>query len=97
MDSVHGAIKQEFSAIFGADGKQHVVRAPGRVNLIGEHVDYLGGRVLPCAIDRFTTSSGAPAQAWEVVSPVPDGLPYVRAQITNYSGTPAWVDSWAGA
>eukprot|EP00672_Neobodo_designis_P004260 CAMPEP_0174868400 /NCGR_PEP_ID=MMETSP1114-20130205/65913_1 /TAXON_ID=312471 /ORGANISM="Neobodo designis, Strain CCAP 1951/1" /LENGTH=505 /DNA_ID=CAMNT_0016103617 /DNA_START=50 /DNA_END=1567 /DNA_ORIENTATION=- len=31
------------------------VTAPGRANIIGEHVDYMGGLVLPCAIEYKTT------------------------------------------
>jgi galactokinase len=38
----------------------HLARAPGRVNLLGEHVDYNDGFVLPAAIDRATYVAFSP-------------------------------------
>ena len=38
----------------------HIARAPGRVNLLGEHVDYNDGFVLPAAIDRATYVAFSP-------------------------------------
>ncbi|MCY3778676.1 MAG: galactokinase [Chloroflexi bacterium] len=44
-------VKDRFSAEFNED-PAFIVRAPGRVNLIGEHTDYNDGFVFPLAIDR---------------------------------------------
>ena len=46
-DPLHHAFTQTFDA-----APQHILRAPGRVNLIGEHTDYNDGFVLPMALDR---------------------------------------------
>lgn len=53
MTELHGKVKQSFVRHFRTD-PDAVFQAPGRVNLIGEHTDYNGGFVLPCAIDRRT-------------------------------------------
>ena len=40
------------------DGPPVTAHAPGRVNLIGDHTDHVGGRVLPMAIGLGTTVEG---------------------------------------
>ena len=50
-------IEEAFQQVFGSP-PEVVVRAPGRVNLIGEHTDYNDGFVLPAAIDRAVTYAG---------------------------------------
>lgn len=43
-------IIKEFGKVFGSADGVKVYFAPGRVNLIGEHTDYNGGHVFPCAL-----------------------------------------------
>ncbi len=50
-ESIRDLVVRRFSDKFGIEPPL-VVRAPGRVNLIGEHTDYNDGFVLPLAIDR---------------------------------------------
>lgn len=40
----------KFKELFGDEGDIRVYFAPGRVNMIGEHTDYNGGHVFPCAL-----------------------------------------------
>lgn len=45
---------EKFHEIFGNEGDIRTYFAPGRVNLIGEHTDYNGGHVFPCALTLGT-------------------------------------------
>jgi galactokinase len=53
-------VAQEFGLRFGRPAV--VSRAPGRVNLIGEHTDYNDGFVMPAALDFATLVAGAPRE-----------------------------------
>ena len=55
-------VQLAFEERFGS-APEHVIRAPGRVNLIGEHTDYSGGFVLPVALEHAV---------WIALRPRPD-------------------------
>lgn len=50
MSEIKAKVLDKFQDIFGNAGEAKVYFAPGRVNLIGEHTDYNGGHVFPCAL-----------------------------------------------
>lgn len=52
-------LASRFEQVFGSP-PQVETRAPGRVNLLGEHVDYNQGVVMPVAIDRVVTLTATP-------------------------------------
>jgi len=55
IDNITNTYKEKFGY-----APAHIARAPGRVNLLGEHVDYNDGFVLPAAIDRATYVAFSP-------------------------------------
>lgn len=63
MHNLHQALLQKVQSSFLEHFKTQALcisRAPGRVNLIGEHTDYNDGFVLPCAIDYQTMVAASP-------------------------------------
>lgn len=75
--SLHLQVVQAFQSRFGG-APAFVVRAPGRVNLIGEHTDYNDGFVLPVAIDRAV---------WIALRPRADGQVSVHSLDLDRSAT----------
>ena len=62
-------LKRSFATYFNSK-PEFIVRAPGRVNLIGEHTDYNDGFVLPMAIDRAV---------WIALTPRADSHIHIRS------------------
>lgn len=97
-------ILKKFAEIFGDAEGTKVYFAPGRVNLIGEHTDYNGGHVFPCAL---TIGTYAVARKREdnklhfysmnfehlglIESSLEDLKPYPEADWTNYPKGVMWA------
>ncbi|MDO8954028.1 MAG: galactokinase [Gammaproteobacteria bacterium] len=64
------AVLDEFLKIYNKPAT-HVIRSPGRVNIIGEHTDYNEGFVLPMALERAT---------WLAIFPRDDAIVYVESK-----------------
>lgn len=91
-------ILEEFEKIFQTV-PQWIVRAPGRVNLLGEHVDYNDGPVLPIALDLNVQMAAAPLKenilrllAADLDDEVSIPLSDLEAKVTT-SGKP--IPDWA--
>lgn len=94
-------LTHRFTEFFG-HAPHGVWRAPGRVNLIGEHTDYNDGFVLPFAIDRAAMvavrlkqpSDTRTGTADLASTYAPGGGDYSRASFTVSELTPGSVDGW---
>ncbi|MEE1314311.1 MAG: galactokinase [Faecalimonas sp.] len=94
----------KFKEIYGAEGEIRTYFAPGRVNLIGEHTDYNGGHVFPCALtlgtyglarkrdDRKLRFFSVNFERFGIVETDLDDLtPYKEANWTNYPKGVMWA------
>ncbi|MBR1639440.1 MAG: galactokinase [Treponema sp.] len=46
-------LKENFIEVYGKGGEIRMFASPARINIIGEHIDYNGGKVFPAAIDKY--------------------------------------------
>ena len=76
-------LKQEFMSLYGEGGNIRFFASPGRVNLIGEHIDYNGGFVFPAALTMKTTIVARKRNDNKIVLRATDLPDVVEADINN--------------
>jgi galactokinase len=91
----HGVtLAQRFRERFGQSPR--LFRAPGRINVIGEHTDYTGGLVMPAAIDRWCTVAAA-ANGTRALNVVAASLgKEAHADLEALTPDGSWMDYVAG-
>jgi galactokinase len=91
-------LAQKFNDHFGKDDNLRFFFSPGRVNLIGEHIDYNGGDVFPCALD-IGTYAVARKRGDNIISFASDNFP-LRASLAaddiRYDAALDWINYPAG-
>ncbi len=91
------AVLTAFRSRYGAS-PELVVRAPGRVNLIGEHTDYNDGFVLPLAIDRAVWIALAPTDERAIEITALDKQETGRIDLDHFAKDgPSWLEYVRGA
>ncbi len=97
-------VLQAFEEQFGDTEEVRLFYAPGRVNLIGEHTDYNGGHVFPCAISLGTYAAARKRpdrvmrffsanfeRAGVITTSLDDLVPSKQAGWTNYPKGVVWA------
>lgn len=104
MSEMKAVVLDKFAEVFGDIDGAKVYFAPGRVNLIGEHTDYNGGHVFPCALtigtygvarkreDNKLRFYSMNFEQLEIIESSLDDLkPYKEADWTNYPKGVMWA------
>ena len=95
MDASLPVIKSLFEKTFGAGGTVNVVRAPGRVDLIGEHTDYNDGFVFPMAIEpevRMAFRQRDDGRVRLASTAFPGQIPEFSLEEKIQRGEPGWAN-----